>query len=177
MGKGMANGLPISAVVGRADFMQPFEEIFFSFTFGGECLSLAAAKACLEFMRREPVVEHYWTQGAKLQNAYREMVARFELTGYTDCAGLPPWTICLFLDHKGQEGLAMKSLFQQEMLKRGILFSGSQFLCFEHSDADIQRRTIDAYEAAFVVLRHGVVNRCVERLLEGRKIQAVFRRV
>src|SRR2546422_4445450 len=35
-GKGMANGLPISAIVGRADVMKLFEEVFFSFTFGGE---------------------------------------------------------------------------------------------------------------------------------------------
>ena len=176
IGKGMANGLPISAVVGKAEVMRGFDDIFFSFTFGGECLSLAAAKACLEFMRREPVVEHFWAQGAKIQGAYREMVERFGLTGCTDCAGLPPWTACLFFDHEGQEGLAMKSLFQQEMLKRGVLFSGSQFICYEHSDEDV-RKTIDAYEAAFTVLRHGVLNNCVEQMLEGRKIQPVFRRV
>lgn len=176
VGKGMANGLPISAVVGKAEVMKGFDDIFFSFTFGGECLSLAAAKACIEFMRREPVIDHFWKQGAKLQTAYREMVERFGLAGYTDCAGLPPWTVCLFTDHEGQQGLAMKSLFQQEMLKRGVLFSGSQFLCYEHSDSDIQQ-TIDAYEAAFTVLRHGVRNGCVEQLLEGKKIEPVFRRV
>jgi glutamate-1-semialdehyde 2,1-aminomutase/spore coat polysaccharide biosynthesis protein SpsF len=176
VGKGMANGLPISAVVGRAEVMAAFDDIFFSFTFGGECLSLAAAKACLEFMRREPVIDHFWRQGAKLQAAFRELVEHFGLAGYADCVGLPPWTICLFHDHEGQEGLALKSLFQQEMLRRGVLFSGSQFVCYEHTDADIQR-TIDAYEAAFTVLRHGVLNRCVEQLLEGRKIQPVFRRV
>jgi glutamate-1-semialdehyde 2,1-aminomutase/spore coat polysaccharide biosynthesis protein SpsF len=176
VGKGMANGMPISAVVGRTEAMRAFDEIFFSFTFGGECLSLAAAKACINFMRREPVVEHFWRQGAKLRDAYTEMVSAFELEGYTECAGLPPWTICLFHDHEGLEGLAMKSLFQQEMLKRGVLFSGSQFLCYEHSDADI-RRTVDAYEAAFTVLAHGVRNRCVEQLLEGKKIEPVFRRV
>jgi glutamate-1-semialdehyde aminotransferase len=176
VGKGMANGLPISAIVGRADVMAAFDDIFFSFTFGGECLSLAAAKACIQFMRCEPVIEHFWRQGAKLQSAFREMVGQFGLTGYVDCAGLPPWTICVFSDHEGQEGLAMKSLFQQEMIRRGVLFSGSQFVCYEHSDRDVQH-TIGAYESAFAVLRHGVLNKCVEHLLEGRKIQPVFRRV
>jgi glutamate-1-semialdehyde 2,1-aminomutase/spore coat polysaccharide biosynthesis protein SpsF len=176
VGKGMGNGMPISAVVGKAEVMKAFDEIFFSFTFGGECLSLAAAKACIEFMRREPVIEHFWKQGDKLQSAYRAMARQFQLDGYTDCAGLAPWTICVFNDHNGQEGLAMKSLFQQEMIKRGILFSGSQFICYEHADEDIQR-TIDAYEAAFTVLRHGVRNNCIEQLLEGKKIQPVFRRV
>ena len=176
IGKGMANGLPISAVVGRANVMEAFSDIFFSFTFGGECLSLAAAKACLEYMRREPVIDHFSAQGAKLQSAYEAMVKDFGLEDFTACVGLPPWTICQFFDHDGQEGLAMKSLFQQEMLKRKILFSGSQFLCYQHSEADIQQ-TIDAYEAAISVLCHGVLNRCVEKLLEGSKLQQVFRRI
>ena len=47
LGKGLANGFPISAVAGRADVMRLMEEIFFSFTMGGETLSLAAAEACL----------------------------------------------------------------------------------------------------------------------------------
>src|SRR5690606_27109050 len=42
-GKGLANGFPLPAVTGRADVMREFEEIFFSFTMGGETLSLAAA--------------------------------------------------------------------------------------------------------------------------------------
>src|SRR5262249_31614540 len=99
-------------------------------------------------MRRESVIQHFWRQGAILQSAFREMVRQFSLTGYLDCAGLPPWTICIFSDYEGQEGLAMKSLFQQEMIKRGVLFSGSQFICHEHSNEDVQH-TIGAYESAF----------------------------
>ena len=41
-GKAMANGFPLSAIVGRADVMRWFEKVFFSFTFGGEAVSLAA---------------------------------------------------------------------------------------------------------------------------------------
>src|SRR3569832_543822 len=55
-GKGLANGYPVSAVAGRADVMKLMEEIFFSFTFGGETLSLAAALATMRKLEREPVV-------------------------------------------------------------------------------------------------------------------------
>ena len=47
-GKGIANGFPLSAVVGRRDVMMEMEEIFFSGTFGGELLSLTAAKVVLQ---------------------------------------------------------------------------------------------------------------------------------
>ena len=46
-GKGMANGFPLSALAGSRDVMLEMEEIFFSGTFGGELLSLAAAKVVL----------------------------------------------------------------------------------------------------------------------------------
>ena len=49
-GKGMANGFPLSAVVGRRDIMMEMEQIFFSGTFGGELLSLASAKYTLSSM-------------------------------------------------------------------------------------------------------------------------------
>src|SRR5262249_58669420 len=50
-GKSMGNGMPISAIVGRADLMAEMEHIFFSSTFGGEALSLAAALATVQKMR------------------------------------------------------------------------------------------------------------------------------
>ena len=57
-GKGLANGFPLSAIVGRRDIMKLFAGgIFFSFTAGGEALSLAAAKATLLKLKREPVCQ------------------------------------------------------------------------------------------------------------------------
>ena len=47
-GKGLANGYPLSAVVGKKEIMSEMKEIFFSGTFGGELLSLAAAKVVLK---------------------------------------------------------------------------------------------------------------------------------
>ena len=64
-GKGLANGYPVSAVAGRRDLMQLMEEIFFSFTFGGETLSLAASAATLDKLRRENVTDHLARLGTR----------------------------------------------------------------------------------------------------------------
>ena len=56
LGKGIANGFPLSAVCGRRDVMMEMEEVFFSFTMGGEAMSLAAAKATIAKLLREPVI-------------------------------------------------------------------------------------------------------------------------
>src|SRR5690606_14072796 len=56
VGKAMGNGFPISAIVGRKEIMRLFDEVFFSFTFGGEAASLAAAKATIEEIRDRNVI-------------------------------------------------------------------------------------------------------------------------
>ncbi len=69
LGKGMANGFPLAAVVGREEPMRAFEEVFFSMTYGGETVSLAAALATLEVLSTEPALEHIWARGADCARA------------------------------------------------------------------------------------------------------------
>src|SRR5262249_61783806 len=54
--KAIANGMPLSVLTGRADVMDLLErDVFFFTTFGGEALSLAAARATLEAMHESDV--------------------------------------------------------------------------------------------------------------------------
>ena len=175
MGKGLGNGLPIAVVCGKKEFMAPFDEIFFSFTFGGETAGLAAALATLEVMERHDYWGHVWKQGAKLQDGYRRLAKEFGLAHLTDCAGMPPWTIVTFTDQPKWTGLQMKTLLQQEMLRRGVLFSGSQFLSLSHSDADIDH-TVDAYREAMRVLRTALDLNAVDALTKGQCNEVIFRR-
>src|SRR5207244_8670291 len=62
-GKAIANGMPLSAVAGRRDVMLVFDDIFFSGTFGGETLSLAAADATLRRLVDDQVLDHGWSYG------------------------------------------------------------------------------------------------------------------
>jgi glutamate-1-semialdehyde 2,1-aminomutase/spore coat polysaccharide biosynthesis protein SpsF len=175
VGKAMANGFPVSAVVGRRDLMQVFDEIFFSFTFGGEVLSLAAAKATITKLREGKVIPHIWAQGRKLQDGYNALAAEVGIGSLTRCIGLPPRTVLTFTDRKGQDSLAIKSLFQQEVVRRGILNAGGFNLCYRHSDDDVAR-TLEACRAALHVLAEAVAADDVEGRLRGPVIQPVFRR-
>jgi len=173
--KAMANGFPVSAVVGRRDLMQVFDEIFFSFTFGGEVLSLAAAKATIGKLREGTVIPHLWAQGRKLQDGYNALATAAGLAERTRCIGLPPRTVLTFTDRQGRDSLAMKSLFQQEVIRRGILNAGGFNLCYRHSDADIER-TLHACRPALAVLADALAADDVEGRLHGPVIQPVFRR-
>ena len=173
-GKAMANGFPLSAVVGRREIMEIFDEIFFSFTFGGEAVSLAAARATIAKLREKNVIEHLWRQGARLRDGYNALAREAGLPGRTRCIGYPPRTVLTFTDGAGAESLAMKSFFQQEMIKRGILIAGGFNLCYAHSDDDI-RRTLDACRDALAILARALAEGRVEASLEGPVIQPVFR--
>ncbi len=174
-GKGMANGMPISAVVGRGEIMKEFNEAFYSFTFGGEALSLAAAMATIEEMREKDVIKHLWKQGEKLKNGYNEMAQTFGLLDYTKCIGLPDHSGFYFFDTEGKESLEMKSLFQQELLKRGVLTIGVHVICFSHSDKDVAQ-TLEAYGDAMRALRQAIDEGDIEKYLEGRQVQPVIRK-
>lgn len=174
-GKAMANGFPIAAVVGRRDIMPVFDEIFFSFTFGGETMALAAAKATIRKMKERNVIGHLWEQGRKLKDGYNVLAKAFGAERYTECVGLSPRTLITFKDSEGKESLVHKSLFQQECLKRGILFSGGQNVCFSHSDADVER-TLRVYRAALEILADAIKKGDVEKRLEGPPVKPVFRR-
>src|SRR2546422_4980618 len=137
-GKAMANGFPLAAVVGRREIMEVFDEIFFSVTFGGEALSLAAAQATMAKLREKNVIEHLWRQGARLRDGYNALAREVGLASLTQCLGYPPRTVLTFSERAGTQSLAMKSLLQQEMIKRGILIAGG-FRSEEHT-SELQSR-------------------------------------
>jgi glutamate-1-semialdehyde aminotransferase/spore coat polysaccharide biosynthesis protein SpsF (cytidylyltransferase family) len=174
-GKAMGNGYPIAAVVGNRRIMELFDEVFFSFTFGGETLSLAATIATIAEIREKKVIGYLWEQGLKLKNGYNVLAKEFGVELFTKCIGLPPHTILSFKDEAGEESLVLKSLFQQECLKRGVLFSGGQNICFSHSNADIEH-TLRAYRAALEILAEAIESGDALERLEGAPVKAVFRR-
>ena len=67
------------------------------------------------------------------------------------CVGLPPRTVICFSDETGRESFALKSLFQQECCKRGVLFEGCHNLCLGHGEAEIND-TLHVYRDALQVV-------------------------
>jgi len=175
-GKAMANGYPISAIVGKKEIMKLFEEVFYSFTFGGEIVSIAAAIATIKELKEKRVIEYIWEQGRKLKDGYNLFVRELGLEKYTQCIGYPPRTVITFKDKDGNEDLMLKSLFQQECIKRGILFTGAHNICFSHTNKDIDY-TLRVYRTVLEIIKDAIEKNKVKELLEGEPVEPVFRRV
>ncbi|HEY5600915.1 MAG TPA: aminotransferase class III-fold pyridoxal phosphate-dependent enzyme, partial [Patescibacteria group bacterium] len=121
-GKGVANGLPLSIIVGKKEIMKEFEEVFFSTTYGGDTLALAAAIATIKELKSKKVIPYLWKMGLYWKNNFNKIAD--ELGINAQIGGHGPRTHFIFKDWEGKDSLLAKSIFLQETVKRGILFGG-----------------------------------------------------
>ncbi len=173
-GKGLANGYPLSAVAGRADVMKLMEEVFFSFTFGGEALSLAAALATMKKLEREPVTETLYLQGKKILVKLDSLIADSGAADFLSVAGNPTWSFMLIKDTKKYSQWQIKTLFLQELFARGILTIGTHNLSYSHSDADLEK-LFSAYGEVLPMLTEAVRHQKLESMLRCEPLQPLFK--
>lgn len=151
-GKGLANGFPLSAVAGRADIMAEFENVHFSFTMGGETLSLAAAKATLDKLVRENVTEYLFKLGDTIISGVRELIRDHDCSSFLSIAGHPAWSF-LVIDH--HELWNLKTLYLQETLEWGILSLFTHNMTYAHKEGDVAH-LLDVYDRLFPRMREAV---------------------
>lgn len=173
-GKGLANGFPVSAVAGRRDLMKLMEEIFFSFTFGGETLSLAASAATLDKLTRSDVCGHLARLGRRLMAGVDALVLRHGLSDLITVAGHPSWSFLLLKDTPLATQWQTKTLFLQEIFARGILSLGTHNLSYAHSEADIDR-LLAVYDEVFPLLRAGALEGRMAELLRCPPLEPLFK--
>ena len=174
--KAFANGMPISLLTGKKEIMDLFkEEVFFFTTFGGEALSLAAAVATIQEMREKNVAAYLAEKGRRLKDGYNTLAAELGIAHYTRCTGYDCRSLVSF-DAVAGNPLVLKSFVQQEMIKRGILWSGFHNMSFSHTDADVDF-TLAAYREVLGLLKVAVDRQEVASLLRGASIEPVFRKV
>jgi glutamate-1-semialdehyde aminotransferase len=166
--------MPLSILTGRADIMKLCDkDVFFFTTFGGEALSLAAAKATIEELRDKRVPEAIAAKGKQIREGYNMIVKELGVD-CTQCVGFDCRTIVTF-DAKAGNPLEMKSLVQQELIKRGILWGGFHNMCFSHTDADVAH-TLAAYREVLPMLKRAVEEKAVGSALRGEALEPVFRK-
>ncbi len=173
--KAIANGMPISVLTGKHDIMKMIEnEVFFYGTFGGEALSLAAAKETILEMKEKKVQEFYDKQGAKLKDGYNRICSELGID-FSECVGYNFRSLIKF-DPKAGSPLELKSLLQQEMIKNGVLWSGFHNMSFSHTDEDVEH-TLEAYRRALPIVKKAVEEGKIADYLKGKPVEPVFRKV
>jgi glutamate-1-semialdehyde aminotransferase len=173
-GKGIANGFPLSALVGKSEYMKVVEDIFFSGTFGGETLSLAAAKAVLLKIQREPVVQNIRLRGQKVIDGVLHIIATLNIAHVIGISGHPSWSFLSFKEAAGFSPVEIKTLFMQEVFKRGIYTLGTHNMSYAHSDSDVEQ-LLACYRDVFGLIASGVSEGTLRNLLECKPLPPLFK--
>jgi len=173
-GKAMGNGFPIACVVGRAELMRVFDEIFFSFTFAGEVASMAAAMKVLDVLEESDALAEIHAHGRILQDGVNTMSKEAGLAERLQCIGRPQWSLMKFRDGNGNESPLLKNLFQQETIKRGVLLQATHNLTASHDGPTIHQ-TLEVYAEVIKTLVNWLSDAAPARFLEGVMSQSVFR--
>jgi glutamate-1-semialdehyde 2,1-aminomutase len=170
LGKSLGNGYSISAVAGKANIMNLFEKVHFSFTFGGECIGLAAANAVLDKLKSKPVYGSIGRIGEFLKfnfdDHYKHIVELLDT--------YPSWTHLKFKEYNGYKDYEIKALWQQEIYKRGILCIGYHALSYAHTYHDIEKLLL-VYSKVFPILEDAVENHKLYDYLECKPIKPLYK--
>ena len=173
--KAVANGMPISILTGKKEIMKLLDnDVFFYTTFGGEALSLAAAKATINELRDKNVPKYLAEKGKILKDGYNNIASGLGMD-YTKCIGYDFRSLMTF-DEKAGNPRELKSLVQQEMIKRGILWGGFHNMSYSHTDDDINY-TLKVYKEVLPILKKAVDENDVKGYLRGEPVEPVFRKV
>ncbi|MBN8572508.1 MAG: aminotransferase class III-fold pyridoxal phosphate-dependent enzyme [Candidatus Kapabacteria bacterium] len=172
--KAIANGMPLSVLCGKSEIMKLLEkDVFFFTTFGGEALSLAAAKTTIVEMRKYDVPDYLRQQGKKLQYGIKNIIQSHKVN-WCDCIGNPTRTMMTF-HHSVYSALELKTLMQQELIRYGILWNGFHTLSFSHSDQDIHHALL-AYGDIIPWMNEIILNGNVKNMIVGKVLEPVFRK-
>lgn len=180
-GKAMGNGFPIAALAGRRELMElgglgtDRERVFLlSSTHGAETMSLAAFRAVVRAYAETNPIATMERQGSALAAGVSQVVAEAGIEEHLSVVGRPSCLAFRTLDADGAPSQAMRTLFLQESLRRGVL-GQSYVISAAHTDADVEQ-TVVAAEGATTAYRKALETGRPEELFAGRPVAPAHRR-
>jgi len=140
LGKAMANGEAISALIGKTDIMKALDRTYFSMTFQNDNRVLTTARCCLNILQNGIATESVRYFGEKLRRSFDDAAIRY---------GLPhraigfPGRMNLFFEKVGSvTDASQEQLFYSVLLKHQILPTNSVFACAMITEDDLKQAAI-----------------------------------
>jgi glutamate-1-semialdehyde 2,1-aminomutase len=131
-GKALANGYPLSAIVGREAVMRAAAECWISSTHAGETIALAAASAVLDWHEKAEVCEGLWAAGEEMMQGVQRAITASGVAGVS-VRGIPPmW----FLDFEDED---QRTRFGELAVDAGVLFKRGayNYASLAHEESDV----------------------------------------
>jgi glutamate-1-semialdehyde aminotransferase len=181
-GKGIANGFSFCCMTGKKEVLElggirntGAEKLFLvSTTHGGETCSIAAAIATMDEFEKEDVIGHNQRMGQRFIDGSKAVIANHGLSNHIRNMQFN-WHASLgYFDQDGQNSFGLRTLFHQELIKRGVLFQGIFCPHYSHREEDVDY-VLQAMDESCEVFKKGL-EEGFEKYLVGEPIKPVFRK-
>jgi len=173
-GKGIANGYPLSVVCGSREIMREMENIFFSGTFGGELLSLAAANVVLGMHQKDEISPRLNKYGEELSRDLQKVIDQTDMSGLLEIKGHPTWKFLEWKDGSEFTAPELKTYFMQEMFRRGILILSTHNVTLAHNKK-VRGVVISKYERVLTLMKKAISEGNLKDKLEVMPLKPLFK--
>ena len=145
--KAMANGYPISAIVGRSDVLRCVGRTHMASTYYGNSAEMAAAIATISILRESDAIARVWMLGELLQSGLRDLMRQYDIEAQV--VGFPPCPFLMFASPDETRRQCAKTAFYSATTRGGVFFHPNHhwFLSAAHTEEDI-RQTLDVCRLA-----------------------------
>ena len=173
-GKSMANGYPLSALVGKKKYMKIMEDIFVSGTFSGDILSIAAAIATIKKLQRFDVIKKINKHGIKLTTMLNNIIDENNLIDQV-CFEGNDWWPRLNIKTKKIDNNLFLTLLRQELISNNLFLGSSLNLCLAHCNEKIYNQTISKFSKTIKNFSKYISVHNPESYLKGSLVSSVFK--
>ena len=144
-----------------------------STTHGGETTAIAAGLATLDIFVENNVVDYNKKIGQLFIDGVNKIFNDHDVKDYFDLMGFN-WNVGLIVKNSKEPCMFYRTLFMQEMIKRGVLYQGILSPCFSMTDKDIDLM-LEAFNDS-VKLFKKALEEGYSKYLIGPEIKPVFRK-
>jgi glutamate-1-semialdehyde 2,1-aminomutase len=148
-GKAIANGHPLSAVLGSENFREAAAALYVTGSYWFSAAAMAASLATLRLIRESDYLERTIALGTRLRDGLNEVASRHGF--HVNQTGPAQMPLITFAD---DPGFAASYAWHNAILRRGVYLHPwhNMFLCAAMTEADIDH-TLQSADDAFKVIR------------------------
>lgn len=171
LGKAISNGFPMSAIIGKRKIMEAAQDTFISSTYWTDRVGLAASLATIEKYKNNKVDTYINRIGQNVQDGWNRASSNTGLDIHV--SGINPLS---HFDFNYPNKLGLKTLFTQEMLKRGYLATNAFYVSYAHNKDDVEKYLQDV-EEVFSLIKKKINSNEVNDALWGPVCHSGFQRL
>ena len=101
------------------------------------------------------------------------LIKELNCESFLGTAGRPSWSFLIIANTNDYSNSEIKTLFMQEMLKRGVLTLGTHNISYSHSINDIDF-LLKCYREVFPILKNSIESKQLLSMLECEPLVPVF---